>query len=54
MEPNAHVWAVNTGVTPFPLYVPLNLAVKINPIVVSAGLTYRFGADWGIPKILPF
>ena len=54
MEPNAHVWAVNTG-TPFgPLYVPLNLAVKINPIVVSAGLTYRFGADWGIPKILPF
>jgi outer membrane protein len=54
MEPNAHVWAVNTG-TPFgPLAVPLNLAVKVNPIVVSAGLTYRFGADWGVPKILPF
>lgn len=54
MEPNAHVWVSNNGVTPFPLYVPVNLAVKINPIVVSAGLTYRFGADWGIPKILPF
>jgi len=54
MEPNAHVWAVNTG-TPFgALSVPLNLAVKINPIVVSGGLTYRFGADWGVPKILPF
>lgn len=54
MEPNAHVWAVNTG-TPFgALAVPLNLAVKVNPIVVSAGLTYRFGADWGVPKILPF
>lgn len=54
MEPNAHVWAVNTG-TPFgPLSVPLDLAVKVNPIVVSAGLTYRFGADWGVPKILPF
>lgn len=54
MEPNAHVWAVNTG-TPFgPLAVPLDLAVKVNPIVVSAGLTYRFGGDWGLPKLLPF
>ncbi|PPD46541.1 MAG: hypothetical protein CTY15_00485 [Methylocystis sp.] len=57
MEPNAHVWA--TAVVPAApglgvLSVPLDLAVKINPIVVSAGLTYRFGADWGVPKILPF
>ena len=52
MEPNAHVWAVNTG-TPFgALAVPLDLAVKINPIVVSAGLTYRFGGDWGAAPVI--
>ena len=45
MEPNAHVWATNTG-TPFgPLSVPLNLQVKINPLVMSTGLTYRFGGS---------
>jgi outer membrane protein W len=56
MEPNAHVWAVanTTPVNVGPANVPLNLAVKINPIVVSGGITYRFGADWGVPKILPF
>lgn len=56
MEPNAHVWAVanTTPINVGPAYVPLNLAVKINPIIISAGLTYRFGADWGVPKILPF
>ena len=56
MEPNAHVWS---GVTALPtaagqlgqpiggvpLSVPLNLAVKINPIVISTGLTYRFGGS---------
>jgi outer membrane immunogenic protein len=56
MEPNAHVWAVanTTPANVGPVSVPLNLAVKINPLVVSGGLTYRFGADWGVPKILPF
>jgi outer membrane protein W len=51
MEPNAHVWGTantNAGSLGLPQYnalsVPLNLAVKINPIVVSTGLTYRFGS----------
>jgi outer membrane protein len=60
MEPNAHVWA-NASALPnqgsalfdtvygarggYPLSVPLNLAVKINPIVISTGLTYRFGGS---------
>jgi outer membrane protein len=56
MQPKAHVWAAaltaptNIG----PVYAPLNLNVPINPVVISAGLTYRFGADWGVPKLLPF
>ena len=55
MEPNAHVWSTATalpgaaqslgGVGNAPLSVPLNLAVKINPIVISTGLTYRFGGS---------
>jgi len=52
MQPNAHVYGTantNAGqVLGAPQYnalsVPLNLAVKINPIVVSTGLTYRFGS----------
>ena len=53
MEPNAHVWA--TAAIPGATFsAPLNLAVKVNPIVVSAGLTYRFGADWNVPSVLPF
>ena len=56
MEPNAHVWA-NASALPAsangaygliggtPASVPLNLAVKINPIVISTGLTYRFGGS---------
>ena len=56
MEPNAHVWA-NASALPaaagalgkpiggVPVSVPLNLAVKINPIVISTGLTYRFGGS---------
>ncbi len=55
MEPNAHVWATSYGTGLGTFQVPLDLAVKVNPIVVSAGLTYRFGADWGVPKLpLPF
>jgi outer membrane protein len=60
MEPTAHVWAV-ANTTPVsvgsgcfncgPVFVPLNLAVKINPVVISGGLTYRFGADWGVPRL---
>lgn len=54
MEPNAHVWATNTG-TPFgPLSVPLNLAVKINPVVISGGLTYRFGGGVVPPVLASF
>jgi outer membrane protein len=53
MEPNAHVWATNTnGVGSAlgnpalnSLSVPLNLQVKINPLVMSTGLTYRFGGS---------
>ncbi len=56
MEPNAHVWA-NASALPaaagalgqpiggVPVSVPLNLAVKINPLVLSTGLTYRFGGS---------
>jgi outer membrane protein len=62
MEPNAHVWAsatttpVNAGVLvgASSLYVPLNLAVKINPIIASAGITYRFGGDWGVPVLAKY
>ena len=39
------------GVNCGPVFVPLNLAVKINPVIISGGLTYRFGADWGVPKL---
>jgi outer membrane protein len=47
MEPNAHAWgtAIVAGAGAVnPVYVPVNVGVKINPLVVSAGLTYRFGA----------
>jgi outer membrane protein W len=59
VEPNAHAWGTAfvpgpVGALVNPVYVPVNVGVKINPLVVSAGLTYRFGADWGVPKILPF
>jgi outer membrane protein len=48
MQPNAHVW---TNVSAVPVYPGavfsqnLNLAVNVNPIVVSTGLTYRFGGS---------
>lgn len=56
MEPNAHVWG-NASAAPTTAYalagtpngaalsVPLNLAVKVNPLVLSTGLTYRFGGS---------
>jgi len=47
MQPNAHVYSTaytNAGGQYAAMSVPLNLAVKINPIVVSTGLTYRFGS----------
>ena len=47
MQPNAHVYGnlqSNLGAPYNVMSVPLNLAVKINPIVVSTGLTYRFGS----------
>ena len=60
MEPNAHVWGTaNTnagGISPTlsqytTMSVPLNLAVKINPIVISTGLTYRFGSGKSQPAL---
>ncbi len=59
MEPNAHVYGTantNAGaVLGAPAYnalsVPLNLAVKINPIVISTGLTYRFGSGKSQPAL---
>jgi outer membrane protein W len=56
MQPRAHAWGTAfVGAAPAanPIFVPVNVAVNINPIIVSAGLTYRFGGDWGLPKILP-
>ncbi|HEY8163294.1 MAG TPA: OmpW family protein, partial [Methylocystis sp.] len=58
MQPRAHAWGTafvsGIGTPANPIFVPVNVAVNINPIVVSAGLTYRFGGDWGLPKILPY
>lgn len=58
MEPKVHargsVFLRGAGQRFSPIYAPVNVDVKINPIVVSAGLTYRFGGDWGLPKLLPF
>lgn len=59
MEPNAHVWGnynSNAGTTlGLPQYnslsIPLNLGVKINPIVISTGLTYRFGSGKSQPAL---
>ncbi len=65
MEPNAHVYgSYNSnlgnnigGVLPGnsttynSLSVPLNLGVKINPIVISTGLTYRFGSGKSQPAL---
>lgn len=57
MEPNAHVWLVNhnsfNGAFG-PLYVPVNLAVKINPIVAGVGVTYRFGGAAPAPVLAKY
>jgi outer membrane protein len=57
VEPNAHAWIAATtplapglGVT----YIPVNAAVKINPLVVSAGLTYRFGGGVVAPVLAKY
>jgi outer membrane protein len=57
VQPRAHAWGtafVAGAPAVNPIYVPVNVAVNVNPIVVSAGLTYRFGGDWGLPKLLPY
>jgi outer membrane protein W len=65
MEPNAHVYLTgatnygkalaNTSGVPVGQYGPfsqnLDLAVKINPLVVSTGLTYRFGKSVAQPAL---
>ena len=59
MEPNAHVYGylnsnvgTQLGATQYnSLSVPLNLGVKINPIVISTGLTYRFGSGKSQPAL---
>lgn len=59
MEPNAHVYGnLNSNLTAAglgPQYnslsVPLSLGVKINPIVISTGLTYRFGSGKSQPAL---
>jgi len=46
MQPNAHANIITTLPSAPSLgavYIPVTAAVKINPIVVSTGLTYRFG-----------
>lgn len=57
MEPNAHANVVAFAPAAPALgaiYIPVNAAVKVNPLIVSAGLTYRFGGGLGLPKLLPF
>jgi outer membrane protein len=53
MEPNAHAWGrvLTTVPAANPVFVPVNVAVKINPIVVSTGLTYRFGGGSVAPVL---
>lgn len=52
MEPTAHakiVAFVPAAAAVGPVFIPVNGAVKINPLVVSAGLTYRFGGGMSLP-----
>jgi len=37
-----------------PVFVPVQAPVKVNPLVISAGLTYRFGGGLGLPSLWPF
>lgn len=52
MEPNAH----GTIFSPVGggLVVPINAKVNIDPWVVSAGVTFRFGAGWTNPVLAAF
>jgi len=58
MEPNAHASIIARTPIPTPIgpalgatYIPVNAAVKINPLVVSAGLTFRFGSGMVNPVL---
>jgi outer membrane protein W len=35
------------------IYVPTSAKVRVNPWVVGAGVTYRFGGGWNLPAWLP-
>ncbi len=52
MEPNAHASIVAT-IPAAPglgaVYVPVNAAVKIDPLVISTGVTFRFGGGSAAP-----
>ncbi|MEF3367333.1 OmpW family outer membrane protein [Methylocystis sp. 9N] len=53
MEPNAHAYIIansNFGAIN-PIFIPVKAAVKIDPLVVSAGLTYRFGGGMLAPVL---
>ncbi len=57
MEPTVHAHIVSFAPSApalGPIFVPVRVHLPINPIVISAGLTYRFGGDWNVPKLLPF
>lgn len=53
MEPNARAWIIaNTAAAVLnPIWIPVTAPVRINPLVVSAGLTYRFGGGV-VPPVL--
>lgn len=52
MEPNAHgkIYSPLAG----GLYVPVNAKVNIDPWIVSAGVTFRFGGGWVNPVLAKF
>lgn len=58
MEPNAHAKIIAffpaAGAALNPVFIPVNAAVKINPLVVSAGLTYRFGGGVVAPVLAKY
>lgn len=58
MEPNAHANVIsfipNGAAGLNPVFIPVNAAVKINPLVVSAGLTYRFGGGAVAPVLAKY
>lgn len=52
MEPNVHglIYSPTAG----GLFVPINAKLKIDPWVVSAGVTFRFGAGWVNPVLAKY